>query len=223
MLRTTKFFKVAAATAVSASVLTVAAFAYSGPGTVKVSTDLNVRASDSTSSKIIGKLYNGNKLSITGSANGWYKISYNGSTGWVSSDYVTVTSPASSVSSRQQTVVNAAESELGVQYVFDGASPSTGFDCSGLTMYAYSKIGITLPHYTQSQAAMGTAVSRSSLEPGDIIFFDTDGNGSINHAGIYIGNGDFIDAQSGAGKVMEQSLSTDYWSNAYMTARRYIY
>lgn len=202
------------ATALSICMLTIASLAYTGTGTVKVNTYLNVRSSASTSASIIGKLYNGTNVTITGSTNGWYKINYNGGSGWVSSSYITTSSKAT-------TVVNTAKSCLGVKYIYGGATTS-GFDCSGLTMYCYSKIGITLPHNSLAQSKLGTYIKRTNLQPGDLIFFDTSGGKSINHVGIYIGNNSFISAQSGAGSVKTASLSTSYWSTAYVTARRYI-
>jgi peptidoglycan DL-endopeptidase CwlO len=77
---------------------------------------------------------------------------------------------------------------LGVPYVWGGASPA-GFDCSGLVMYVYAQLGISLPHYTVSQWNATIPISLSELEPGDLLFFD-----GIGHVGIYIGGGQFIHA-----------------------------
>lgn len=182
------------------------------PGTVVVSGSLNVRSAGNTGAPIIGTLKNGAQVTIFETSNGWNKISYNGGTGWVSSQYISTTN-------RAQTVVAAAKSQLGVRYIFGGAS-SSGFDCSGLTMYAYGKVGISLPHSAAQQAGLGWAVSRSALQPGDMVFFATGSDRTITHVGIYTGNGMFISAQSGAGSVKEASLSNSYWSSAYVTARR---
>jgi len=219
MFKLSRKIKYAVAATLSVCMLTAATLAFSGTGTVSVGTYLNVRSSASTTSTVIGKLNNGTKVTIVDSTTGWYKINYNGKTGWVSSGYVTV----SSNSTRIQTVVNTAKSTLGVKYVYGGASSATGFDCSGLTMYAYGKAGVTLPHSAASQSKMGIAVSRSNLQPGDLIFFGTSTKGVVNHIGIYIGGGNFINAQSGAGYVKEANLSNTYWSGVYITARRYIY
>ena len=98
----------------------------------------------------------------------------------------------------------------------------SGFDCSGLTLYCYAKVGITLPHQSGEQSKLGTYVNRADLKAGDLVFFDTSSNGVINHVGIYVGNGMVIQAESGIGKVAEISLTNSYWSSSYMTARRII-
>jgi len=76
-------------------------------------------------------------------------------------------------------VVSAALSQLGVPYHWAGASPSEGFDCSGLTMWAYAQVGVSLPHNAAAQHSMGTPVSRADLQPGDLVFFNGD-----NHEGM---------------------------------------
>jgi cell wall-associated NlpC family hydrolase len=86
-------------------------------------------------------------------------------------------------------VVSAALSQLGVPYQWGGSSPGQGFDCSGLVMWAYAQVGVSLPHNAAAQHAMGTPVSRADLQPGDIVFFFGDG-----HDGIYIGGGQFVHA-----------------------------
>ncbi len=78
-----------------------------------------------------------------------------------------------------------AEHELGVPYVWGGASPS-GFDCSGLTMWVYAQLGIYLDHYTGGRSGTpGAHVPRDQLAPGDLVFFEP----SLGHVGMYIGNG----------------------------------
>ncbi len=78
---------------------------------------------------------------------------------------------------------------LGVPYVWAASSPS-GFDCSGLVMYVYAKVGVSLPHSSRMQYDYGTHVSRDQLQPGDLVFFYS----PIHHVGIYIGNGQMINA-----------------------------
>jgi cell wall-associated NlpC family hydrolase len=183
-------------------------------GMINVSTYLNVRSAGNTGAKVVGKLYDGAQVTIITSVNGWDEITYNGKAAWISGLYV--------ITGKARTVVLAAKSQLGVPYKFGANSPYYAFDCSGLTMYAYSKAGISLPHSSAVQASYGWWVSRNSLRPGDLLFFDTNGSGKVTHCGIYIGNNEFISAESGGGKVMEANLSNNYWSSTFVTARRLI-
>jgi len=102
---------------------------------------------------------------------------------------------------------------LGVPYRWGGASPS-GFDCSGLVMYVYAQLGISLPHYTVAQYRMGVAVSRDQLQPGDLVFFD-----GLGHVGIYIGRNEFIHAPH-TGDVVKVSSITGWYAQTYVGARR---
>jgi cell wall-associated NlpC family hydrolase len=110
-------------------------------------------------------------------------------------------------------VVGVAMHYLGVPYVWGGASPR-GFDCSGLVMYAFAQIGVSLPHSSYAQAGMGAPVSMSQLEPGDLVFFT-----GASHVGIYIGGGQFIHAPH-TGDVVKISSLSGYYASAFYTARR---
>jgi peptidoglycan DL-endopeptidase CwlO len=81
---------------------------------------------------------------------------------------------------------------LGIPYVWAGATPSGGFDCSGLVLYVYAKFGVQFPHGATMQAHMGTPVSLSEAQPADLVFFGYPA--FYHHVGIYIGNGLFIEA-----------------------------
>jgi cell wall-associated NlpC family hydrolase len=202
-------------------VLTVSTLAYTGTGTVKAATIVDVMSSCSASSTVVGKLYNGTAVDIIGKSGSWYKISYSGATGWVLGEYLTAIT-ASGTDSDIQTVLGTAETMIGVAYAYSGTSPTTGFDCSGFTMYCYAQAGVELPHSAEAQSAMGTSVAEEDLQPGDLVFFDTDNDGTINHVGIYIGNDNFISAVSTSWIVKEDSLASNYWSDRYATSRRYI-
>jgi peptidoglycan DL-endopeptidase CwlO len=112
-------------------------------------------------------------------------------------------------------VVSIAMQYLGVPYVWGGASPSTGFDCSGFVMYVFAQIGVSLPHHAASQYNYGVPVSRDQLAPGDLVFFD-----GLGHVGIYIGNGQFIHAPHTGDVVKISSLYEDWYSATYYGARR---
>lgn len=119
-------------------------------------------------------------------------------------------------------VVEYAKQYLGYKYVSGGASPSTGFDCSGFTSYVYNHFGITLNRSSKDQIKNGVAVDRSNLQPGDIVVFNNSANTAIGHVGIYIGGDNFIHAANPSEGVRITSLSSSYYKIRYVGARRVI-
>ena len=116
--------------------------------------------------------------------------------------------------SRGVRAVQIANHLTGIPYVWGGASPRSGFDCSGLVQYVFGKLGIPLPHYTVSQYGHGRAVSRSSLRPGDLVFFY-----GLGHVGIYAGGGKYIHAPRAGTTVRWASLASN---PSYYGARRIV-
>ncbi len=102
---------------------------------------------------------------------------------------------------------------LGVPYLWGGASPATGFDCSGLVMYVYAQLGISLPHYAAAQYQLGAPVDRDQLVPGDLVFFD-----ALDHVGIYIGGDQFVHAPQ-TGDVVKITPMSDF-ASSWVGARR---
>jgi cell wall-associated NlpC family hydrolase len=102
---------------------------------------------------------------------------------------------------------------IGVPYAWGGASPRHGFDCSGLVMYVYSKLGVSLPHHAASQYSYGRKVSRWGLKPGDLVFFS-----GLGHVGLFIGKGRYIDAPHSGAVVRVASLASR--SSSFVGARR---
>jgi len=123
--------------------------------------------------------------------------------------------PVSAPSSHYGGVVGIAMRYLGTPYVWGGASPS-GFDCSGLVMYVFSQVGVSLPHSSYSQYGAGVAVPYNQLQPGDLVFFD-----GLGHEGIYIGGGSFIHAPH-TGDVVKISSMSGWYSSTYVGARRIV-
>lgn len=117
-------------------------------------------------------------------------------------------------------LISSAMGLLGVAYRYGGTSASTGFDCSGFMQHIFRRsMQINLPRTSAEQARMGVAVSRSDLQPGDMVFFSTVG-GRISHVGLYIGNNRFIHAPRTGKSIEITSMSNKYWSARYVTARR---
>ncbi len=113
-----------------------------------------------------------------------------------------------------------SERYLGVNYVYGGSS-ANGLDCSGFTSVVFKELGITLPRVSRQQFAVGTPVERSALREGDLVFFDTTGNG-VSHVGIYLDSDEFIHAASNPGRVLKSKLTEKYYAQRYLGARRVI-
>ncbi len=112
---------------------------------------------------------------------------------------------------------------VGTRYRPGGTSVQSGFDCSGFVGFLYKQeLGIQLPRSTREMITLDAPkVARSELEPGDIIFFNNRGRGRVSHAGIYLGDNQFIHSSSSrSGGVRVDSLADRYWNSSYMLAKR---
>ena len=217
-------------------------------GAGKVTADvLNIRSAPKSGSTSLGTASHGAVLTVIGIEGSWFAVSYNGVSGYVASQYVLICSPSTADTSAPETpeetpaetpdetpadnpaatvsgseIVSLAQQYLGVPYVYGGSSPS-GFDCSGFTMYIFAQVGVKLPHGATSQLSYGASVSRSELQPGDLVFFQ-DYGAVASHVGIYIGGDQFIHASSSYYNghcVVISSLTETYYNSHYYTARRH--
>jgi cell wall-associated NlpC family hydrolase len=128
----------------------------------------------------------------------------------VTSSAVTTVAPPSQYGG----VVGVAMAQLGKAYVWGAAGPDV-FDCSGLVVYAYQAMGVSLPHSSYSLWNAGVYVSRDQLQPGDLVFFD-----GLGHVGIYIGGGQFIHAPHTGDVVKISNLNEGWYAAEYVGARR---
>ena len=128
-----------------------------------------------------------------------------------------LTAPSPTNTSKASAIIATGKQYIGVKYVYGGTTPS-GFDCSGFTQYVFAKNGVSLPRVSRDQYQVGTSVSFSNLNAGDLVFFSLAKNGVVDHEGIYVGNGQFINASSSKG-VTIYTLGT-YWKSAFVGAKR---
>ena len=123
----------------------------------------------------------------------------------------------SSSGSIGQQIATYAQSFVGYPYVYGGSSPS-GFDCSGFMQYVFGQFGYRINRTATAQLQNGYYVSYDEMQPGDIIYFGS--GSSASHVGLYIGNGNFVHAQSSATGVVISSLSESYYAGRYLCAHR---
>lgn len=121
---------------------------------------------------------------------------------------------------RGELLAHTALSYRGMPYVWGGASPRTGFDCSGFVQAVCKKWGIYLPHCAAEQIHEGHLIPKKDLRPGDLVFFKNTYEEGVSHVGIYVGMGWFIHAADSRSGVILSSLNTPYNLNHWCEARR---
>lgn len=209
----------------------------------------NLRQEPSTSATVISGLTTNDEVKVYSDEDGWSRIIVTSTDeeGYISSSLlsdtkqdtsrsvteirtstvveevvVEETTPVETTTTSSSTggnaIVDIAMQYLGCSYVYGGTTPS-GFDCSGFTQYVYKQYGISINRSSSSQYSNGVAVSKSELQAGDLVMF---GSGSINHVGIYIGNGNIIHAENASSGVNIDSINSGYYYNNYIGARRII-
>lgn len=191
-------------------------------------TDVNLRSGPGTSSSVVRVTSLGESVEILGVSGSWYRVSAGGDTGYIRSDYVSLSGGSSedapvavSGGSIGEQIAAFAKQFLGTPYVWAAESPEEGFDCSGLVSYCFQSFGYSTNRTAATLFNNGRAVEKSELQPGDAVFFRSDGSGYISHVGLYIGGGQMIHASSSAGEVVITNIEdSDYYTRNYVGARR---
>lgn len=182
---------------------------------------LNVRNGATYDCTIVNTVPEGTKFIIYGEENGFFIIKDGDIERYIATQYVNAITEEeyNAQPEGSAAVVEEAYKYIGTPYVYGGSSPR-GFDCSGFTSYVYRQFGVSLNRTAAGQASNGTAVSKSDLQPGDIVLFSGYSGGGIGHAGIYVGNGNMVHAPRPGYSVCVESINSSYYASRYVCARR---
>ena len=191
---------------------------------------LNLRTGPSLDSDVIFALPDGAAVDVVDSWPVWTKVNCNGTVGFMKTEFVdlhTGQKPKQIMDNGlASNVISYGKQFLGTPYVWGGTNLNRGVDCSGFVYSVYNHFGVHLDRTSASMGTDGSRVSKSDLQPGDLVLFDTTGvnDGHISHVGIYIGNGQFMHSSSSKKTwgVTISSLSEAYYQRTYVTARRVI-
>jgi len=203
---------------------------------------VNIRSGSATSYSVLTTIAESTVVTVTGINNGWYRVSHNSFTGYIRSDLVEIIPGQRAASAASRPAVPApvypvppanliigleltefALGFLGYEYTFGGASPSTGFDCSGFVTYVFRNFGMPVTRNASGQFRdNGVHIHRNDLAPGDLVFFSSNGLGTVTHVGIYIGESEFVhSSRSGVGVVISR-LDSAYYRSVWHGAKRLI-
>jgi cell wall-associated NlpC family hydrolase len=185
---------------------------------------VNLRSGPSTATAALTQLRRGAAVEVLAAEGVWVQVSSGHLTGWMHGNYVHYSpdlAAAGDTSAQRADLVARSLSYLGVRYILGGASPS-GFDCSGFTQYIFRQFGHTIHRTASTQLNNGTAIRRSELLPGDLVFFrdPSRGNFAATHVGIYVGNNQFIHATRPGDVVSVTTMATGYYNRYFSAARR---
>ena len=183
-----------------------------------IASSLYIRTGAGTEFDKAGSLKNGAIVTITGQSNGWYKIS----SGYVSSDYVSIVDEATAKAA-QAAVANTTSgqkmAEFALKYV--GYPYVYGGSCSGFVKYVCNQFGYNVNRTASTQLNNGTAVSMDQLQAGDLVFFKKSGSSSrASHVGIYVGGGKFVHASTSKVGVIVSGMNEAYYTSGFVGARR---
>ncbi len=120
-------------------------------------------------------------------------------------------------------IIATGSKYIGTPYQYGAPAGQTNtFDCSSYVQYIYGQHNVILPRTSKDQFAQGTWVSRSNLQKGDLVFFSTGGTGTVDHLGVYVGDGKMLHASSSKGVMISTFAGNSYWEPRYMGAKRVI-
>ena len=192
---------------------------------------LNMRSAPGTRSSKVASIPSNTVVAVDGMKDGWFKVKYNGKTGYVSGEYILAVSkentrrddpvetktpaaeitsaPSAETSDLAEQIVAYAKEFLGVPYAY-GANGPNSFDCSAFTKYVFKNFGYSLTRSAASQLSDGVGVKMEDIQVGDIICWRQYGSSkAATHVGIYIGNGEYIHASSsGSVRINEMSYGS---------------
>ncbi|MBR5269064.1 MAG: SH3 domain-containing protein [Anaerotignum sp.] len=195
-------------------------------GVVTAETGVKLRKEASLLSNVMTVLPYGTEVNVDRVGQEWIRIiTDGGQKGYVSADYLSVRegvrTTRSTGSGKGAEVVAFGKQFIGTPYVWGGTNLRTGVDCSGFVYSVYKNFGITLNRSSYQMVNNGEEVSKSNLQAGDLVFFNSGGNSRISHVGIYCGDGTYVHSTDGkAYGVTVTNLNTGYSANTYVTARR---
>lgn len=200
---------------------------------VAASEGLRLRELPDLDAEVMATLPKGFSMTVLAESESWFKVSANGTEGYVSSEFAYLqTEPQAQYVdvpdvnlSLAQTIINYGMQYLGTPYVYGGTNLETGVDCSGFVFCVMNDYGVQLSRNSKTLLSDGVEISKSQLQPGDLVFFSTDNSASKNniaHVGIYIADGNFIHSSSSSKTwgVTISSLNEDYYIRNYVSACR---
>ena len=195
-------------------------------GVVTAETGVKLRKEASMLSNVLTVLPYGTEVNVDRVGQEWIRIiTDGGQKGYVSAEFLSVRegvrTTRSAGSSKGAEVASYGKQFIGTPYVWGGTNLRTGVDCSGFVYSVYKNFGITLNRASYQMANNGVEVSKSNLQAGDLVFFNTGGNSRISHVGIYCGDGTYVHSTDGkAYGVTVTDLNSGYSAKTYVTARR---
>ena len=194
--------------------------------------NVRIRSKPSTDSRVKTTVGKGTVTTVLNRKGSWYLLRFpRGTEGWVRGDLlkpiadpvqpkmtpVSYVPPKPVNGNISSSIINLSLDQLGIRYKWGGTSPR-GFDCSGLLFYCFAKNGISLPRTSLAMSRIGDYVSKSDLQPGDLVFYRTGRSRRVNHVVMFIGDGKFIHSSSYEHKVVIRNMA-DYKST-FAGARR---